>query len=435
MGNFAMDMFHALDLRVVFVLLMSLMIIEPIAGPGIPIHTLRRGVYALGICIVVSKISQVLFGASSPGTQTGAGRTIDPVRQKHTELGRSETLEWVASEMQGWRPAMEDAVRVVAELPQPLERLSLLGVFDGHSGKRVSAIVAEQFPSVLASCAQGLLDTGGRVVGDLATNAGVEEETSSANDPDDNTEVSPALLEKALHLAMMTMDQLLRQCGAEVLREVGSAASNARPPGMDPDRPRNAFDLMGSTAIVVLVDHGDGAASGSRPKRLIVANCGDSRAILCRKGEALEMSEDHKPENPEEEARIEKAGGHVAKVHPSPCARVDGWGLNLSRALGDFHYKARSDLPPHAQKVIAVPDVRTLELCDEDQFLLLGCDGIFELHTSPDAIHVVRNSLQGGATLRKAVEELLDASCSPNPIKTQGKGTDNCSSILVRFLT
>ena len=38
----------------------------------------------------------------------------------------------------------------------------------------------------------------------------------------------------------------------------------------------------------------------------------------------------------------------LAEVHPSPCHRVDGWGLNLSRALGDFHYKAREpSFPSH----------------------------------------------------------------------------------------
>ena len=47
--------------------------------------------------------------------------------------------------------------------------------------------------------------------------------------------------------------------------------------------------------------------------------------------------------------RIEEAGGSVAQI--GPCYRVDGWGLNLSRAFGDFHYKDRSDLQPHQQKV------------------------------------------------------------------------------------
>merc|ERR1712072_575120 len=107
---------------------------------------------------------------------------------------------------------------------------------------------------------------------------------------------------------------------------------------------------------------------------------------------------------PEEEARIRRAGGHVGKA--GPCHRVDGWGLNLSRALGDFHYKARTDLPPEDQKVIAVPEVRTLALCADDEFLVLGCDGVFELHSNQDVVDIVRHGLQAGLSVEQAVEEL-----------------------------
>lgn len=61
---------------------------------------------------------------------------------------------------------------------------------------------------------------------------------------------------------------------------------------------------------------------------LYVANAGDSRCVVCRKGTAIEMSLDHKPEDPLEWQRILNAGGKVT------CdGRVNG-GLNLSRAIG-----------------------------------------------------------------------------------------------------
>lgn len=65
-----------------------------------------------------------------------------------------------------------------------------------------------------------------------------------------------------------------------------------------------------------------------RNNQLIVANAGDSRCVLCRGGQALDMSFDHKPESPIEEARITKAGGRI-----TADGRVNG-GLNLSRAIG-----------------------------------------------------------------------------------------------------
>ena len=105
------------------------------------------------------------------------------------------------------------------------------------------------------------------------------------------------------------------------------------------DNKNGEFDFVGSTCIAVVISDTD----------LVCANVGDSRALLCREGNALSLSDDHKPELPAERRRIEKAGGTVAQI--GPCHRVDGWGLNLSRAFGDFHYKQRADLEPWEQKV------------------------------------------------------------------------------------
>jgi len=223
--------------------------------------------------------------------------------------------------------------------------------------------------------------------------------------------------------------------------------------------PRNAFDLVGSTACVALFEFDEPGpeASGEddaeaepdpctpkseepqllsprrlrRPRRVAVANCGDSRAVVCRKGKAVELSQDHKPELESEETRIRNAGGHVAQM--GPCHRVDGWGLNLSRALGDFHYKSRNDLPPEQQKVIAVPEIRILDLTEDDEFLVVGCDGLFELNTSQKVVSMVRQGLSSGKSVEEVTKHLVDRSCSPNPMKTCGKGTDNCSAIVVRI--
>ena len=76
---------------------------------------------------------------------------------------------------------------------------------------------------------------------------------------------------------------------------------------------------------------------------------GDSRAVVCTlKGEAKELSRDHKPDDKLEKARILKAGGAVDD------GRING-NLNLSRALGDFEYKASKNLPVEEQIVTANP--------------------------------------------------------------------------------
>lgn len=69
---------------------------------------------------------------------------------------------------------------------------------------------------------------------------------------------------------------------------------------------------------------------------MYVANSGDSRSVLCSKDIPFPMSQDHKPDDKIELDRIRAAGGFVAE------GRVNG-NLNLSRAMGDFEYKAIID--------------------------------------------------------------------------------------------
>lgn len=82
-------------------------------------------------------------------------------------------------------------------------------------------------------------------------------------------------------------------------------------------------DKSGSTAVCSLIS----------PTHFYIANCGDSRAVLCRKGKAAISTMDHKPTVAAERKRIQDAGGSVM-IH-----RVNG-SLAVSRALGDFEYKS-----------------------------------------------------------------------------------------------
>ena len=61
--------------------------------------------------------------------------------------------------------------------------------------------------------------------------------------------------------------------------------------------------------------------------------------------------------------------------------RVNGR-LALSRALGDFEYKQNDLLPKHQQAVTAFPDVRVEPITIDTQFVLLACDGVWDVVTS-----------------------------------------------------
>ncbi|MED6192571.1 hypothetical protein PIB30_117670 [Stylosanthes scabra] len=80
-------------------------------------------------------------------------------------------------------------------------------------------------------------------------------------------------------------------------------------------------DAVGSTAAVAVVT----------PDKIVVSNCGDSRAVLCRKGMAIPLSSDHKPDRPDELLRVEAAGGRVIYWD---VPRVLGM-LAMSRAIGE----------------------------------------------------------------------------------------------------
>eukprot|EP00928_Gymnodinium_smaydae_P059996 TRINITY_DN4352_c0_g1_i1.p1 TRINITY_DN4352_c0_g1~~TRINITY_DN4352_c0_g1_i1.p1 ORF type:complete len:665 (+),score=105.66 TRINITY_DN4352_c0_g1_i1:121-1995(+) len=109
------------------------------------------------------------------------------------------------------------------------------------------------------------------------------------------------------------------------------------------------------------------------------ANLGDSRAVLCRDAKAVQLSSDHKPDRQDERERIEAAGGSIQ------WGRVLGV-LALSRAFGDVTYKAEP-------LVIARPEIRGLPLTQQDEFLLMACDGVFDVFSSQEAVDFVRQHL------------------------------------------
>lgn len=102
---------------------------------------------------------------------------------------------------------------------------------------------------------------------------------------------------------------------------------------------------------------------------LTVANAGDSRVVLCRKqGYTEPMSFDHKPMSDIEMKRITEAGGFVNQF-----GRVNG-NLNLSRSIGDLKYKQVPNITPAKQMITAQPDIKSITLNNEDEFVILACD-------------------------------------------------------------
>ncbi|KAM1028760.1 hypothetical protein FF1_041310 [Malus domestica] len=147
-------------------------------------------------------------------------------------------------------------------------------------------------------------------------------------------------------------------------------------------------DAVGSTAVVAVVT----------PEKIVVSNCGDSRAVLCRSGAAVPLSSDHKPDRPDELVRIEAAGGRVIYWDG---ARVLGV-LAMSRAIGDNYLK------PY---VISEPEVTVTDRTAEDECLILASDGLWDVVSNDTACGVVRMCLRA-QTAASQSELCCDAAAS-----------------------
>uniref|UniRef100_A0A671QIM0 Protein phosphatase 1G n=1 Tax=Sinocyclocheilus anshuiensis TaxID=1608454 RepID=A0A671QIM0_9TELE len=176
----------------------------------------------------------------------------------------------------------------------------------------------------------------------------------------------------------------------------------------------------GTTAVVALI----------RGKQLIVANAGDSRCVVSEKGKAVDMSYDHKPEDELELTRIKNAGGKVTMD-----GRVNG-GLNLSRAIGDHFYKRNKALPPEEQMISALPDVKVLTLNEDHEFMVIACDGIWNVMSSQEVLDFVNERLKTEAgknrPLSAIIEELLDHCLAPDT-SGDGTGCDNMTCMIITF--
>lgn len=148
-----------------------------------------------------------------------------------------------------------------------------------------------------------------------------------------------------------------------------------------------------------------------------MANAGDCRAVLCRRGKAIEMSRDHKPQCSLEMKRIEASGGYVDDGY------LNGQ-LNVARALGDWHMEGMKGAD--GGPLTAEPELMTTELTHEDEFLIIGCDGIWDVFMSQNAVDFVRRKLQ---------EHNDPVMCSKDLVNEalKRKSGDNLSAVVVCF--
>ncbi|EZF27948.1 hypothetical protein H112_00191 [Trichophyton rubrum D6] len=146
-----------------------------------------------------------------------------------------------------------------------------------------------------------------------------------------------------------------------------------------------------------------------RSRVLYTANVGDARIILCRNGKALRLSYDHKGSDENEGLRITNAGGLILNN------RVNGV-LAVTRALGDTYMKDLVTGHPFTTETVIQPEI--------DEFLILACDGLWDVCSDQEAVDLVRNTKDPQAASKILVDYALSRF-----------STDNLSCMIVRFDT
>ncbi|KAK5974965.1 PPM-type phosphatase domain-containing protein [Trichostrongylus colubriformis] len=124
--------------------------------------------------------------------------------------------------------------------------------------------------------------------------------------------------------------------------------------------------------------------------------------------------------------RILAAGGWVE------FNRVNG-NLALSRALGDFVFKRNDSIPPEQQIVTAYPDVITENVTEDHEFVVLACDGIWDVLSNQEVVDFVRERLAENRDPQTICEELLTRCLAPDS-QMGGVGCDNMTVVIVGLL-
>jgi len=292
----------------------------------------------------------------------------EPVTAMVVERAASECLSAATVTMQGWRRTHEDA-DIFECSAGGQEESAVFAVLDGHGGNIAAATGSTLLQERLVSLAQKGTPTPG-----APTEAALT----------------------ALSNAFLDADASLRES-------------------------LPAEDRSGTTVVAAIVTR-----SSNSKYCVQLAHCGDSRAVVCV-GDSLVCSEDHKPSRQSEIDRIHAAGGSVEHGPIGGPLRVDG-ALAVSRALGDFHFKP-TGMHPAKCKVTALPDVQTVE-CSAGDWVLLACDGVFDVMTNEEVHEHVSSRLraaapdmvEGGQVMADLLQLCLD------------KGSqDNCSACLIQL--
>ena len=164
-----------------------------------------------------------------------------------------------------------------------------------------------------------------------------------------------------------------------------------------------------------------------------IANVGDSRAILSSLNgkQMYQITHDHKPNEKKEKRRIHANGGVVYKANS--VYRVIPGDLSVSRTIGDAEVKIPF-LGGKEGVVVSTPEIVKFRIDEKYDFLLLGCDGIFDRTENGEIVKEIWSTLDDKNSIEETIHEQSGKSVD-NVIKLalKQRSTDNLSAIIICF--
>ena len=174
---------------------------------------------------------------------------------------------------------------------------------------------------------------------------------------------------------------------------------------------------MGTTANIMLIKNGI----------IYIANVGDSLSVMYKHKKAYNLNREHQTIIESEKERVIKSGAKIIGY------RINGM-LNLTRAIGDLKFKTNSNLKRHEQSVISLPEITKIEDTDGIDFIIMGCDGVWDCVKRQLVCEFVDRQIRENPDqkLSEILKVIFDRCVSP--IWGVILGTDNMSCIIIQFL-
>ncbi|KAG8060592.1 hypothetical protein GUJ93_ZPchr0002g26192 [Zizania palustris] len=154
-------------------------------------------------------------------------------------------------------------------------------------------------------------------------------------------------------------------------------------------------------------------------RSLLVANAGDCRAVLSRRGAAIEMSKDHRTCCLNERKRIESLGGYVNDGY------LNGQ-LAVTRALGDWHPEGLKKIGEPGGPLSSEPELKMITLTKDDEFLIIGSDGIWDYFSNQNAVDFTRKRLQEHNDMKLCCKQIVEEAIKRG-------ASDNLTAVMVSF--